>query len=111
MNTDNGNAENAVSGSLTKQFGKLYEEYLPKVSRAWLLVFQQLLSLVFFVAMFFIAFKFIKLAGTQVSTNMRIPKRWVYWIFPPAFGVFIFQTLVGILKGAQEAKTAQEAKS
>jgi len=87
------------------------EEYLPKAPKAWLLVFQQLLSLIFFVAMFFIAFKFIKLAGTQVSTNMRIPKRWVYWIFPPAFGVFIFQTFVGILKGVREAKSVQEAKA
>jgi len=51
------------------------EEYLPKASRAWLLVFQQLFSLVFFVAMFY------------------------------------FQTLVGILKGMREAKTAQEAQS
>lgn len=87
------------------------EEYLPKVPKAWLLVFQQVLSLVFFLAMFLIAFKFIKLAGTQVSTNMRVRKAYVYMIFPIAFGLFVFQTAVGILKGIQEAKALQGAKS
>ena len=68
-------------------------------AKAALLVLQQILSLVFFTAMFFIAFDFIKLAGTQVSTNMRIPKRWVYWIFPPAFGITIFQTALNVITG------------
>ncbi len=73
--------------------------------KAKLLVFQQILTLVFFTAMFFIAFKFIKLAGTQVSTNMRIPKRWVYWIFPPAFALTVFQTVVVILSGLRDIRS------
>ena len=87
------------------------EELLRGKAKARLLVLQQILSFVFFSAMFFIAFEFIRLAGTQVSTNMRIPKAWVYWIFPPAFGVFVFQTFVGILKSAKEAKEIGRAKA
>lgn len=79
-------------------------------AKATLIVFQQILTLAFFVAMFFIAFDFIKLAGTQVSTNMRIPKRWVYWIFPPAFAVTIFQTLLAIITGIQGIGSMKEAK-
>ena len=80
-------------------------------AKAALLVLQQILSLVFFTAMFFIAFDFIKLAGTQVSTNMRIPKRWVYWIFPPAFLITIFQTVLGILTGLAQVKASKGARA
>ncbi len=80
-------------------------------AKAALLVFQQILTLIFFMAMFAIAFRFIELAGTQVSTNMRIPKRWVYWIFPPAFAVAIYQTLVGILSSLEAAKLVKGAKA
>ncbi len=87
------------------------EEMLGGRKKGWLLVMQQFLSLIFFLAMFFIAFKFIQLAGTQVSTNMRIRKAYVYMIFPPAFGIFVFQTFVGILKGIQETKAIPEVHS
>jgi len=87
------------------------EELLGGRKKGWLLVVQQLISLVFFLAMFFIAFKFIKLAGSQVSTNMRIRKAYVYMIFPPAFGVFVFQTFVGILKNIKEIQAMPEARS
>ncbi len=80
------------------------EEILNVKSRNWLLVLQQVISFGFFLAMFFIAFDFIKISGSQVTTNLRIPKAWVYSIFPPAFGIFIFQTLIGIIDGIQEAK-------
>lgn len=80
-------------------------------AKAALLVFQQILTLVFFAAMFAIAFRFIELAGTQVSTNMRIPKRWVYWIFPPAFAVAIYQTIVGILGGLENLKKGKGANA
>lgn len=86
------------------------EEMLGGRKKGWLLVIQQVLSLIFFLAMFFIAFRFIKLAGTQVSTNMRVPKAYVYMILPPAFGIFAFQTLVGILKSVQEVKSIPEAQ-
>lgn len=79
-------------------------------AKAALLVFQQVLTLVFFTAMFFIAFDFIKLAGTQVTTNMRIPKRWVYWIFPPAFGITIFQTALNVITGIRGLGTKEAGK-
>lgn len=81
------------------------EEILPTTPKNWLLVIQQVLSLGFFLAMFFIAFDFIEISGSQVTTNMRIPKRYVYAIFPPAFGVFIFQTAVGIVDAIKEARS------
>ncbi len=60
--------------------------------------------------MFVISFRLIKLAGRQLTTNMPIPKRWVYWIFPPAFGAFVFQTFVGILQGIRDARATREVK-
>lgn len=87
------------------------EETLHGRTKGWLLVIQQVLSLIFFLAMFVIAFRFIRLAGTQVSTNMRVPKAYVYMIFPPAFGIFAFQTLVGIVKSIQEIKSMPEAQA
>ncbi len=80
------------------------EELLRGKSKTRLLLVQQILSLVFFTGMFVIAFDFIRLAGSQVTTNMRIPKAWVYWVFPPAFGAFVYQTFVGILLTAEELK-------
>lgn len=82
----------------------ILEEILRGKNKAWLIVVQQVISLVIFAAMFVISFKLIELAGQQLTTNMRIPKRWVYWIYPPAFGMFVFQTFIGILKSIQEAK-------
>lgn len=80
------------------------EEVLKGKSKDWLLVIQQVISFGFFLAMFFIAFNFIKISGSQVTTNLRIPKAWVYSIFPPAFGIFVFQTFVGIIDAVQEAR-------
>jgi hypothetical protein len=42
---------------------------------------------------------------------MRIPKRWVYWIFPPAFAVAIYQTVVGILGGIVNLRLGKGAKA
>lgn len=86
------------------------EEILQGKNKAWLIVVQQVISLVIFAAMFVISFRLIELAGNQLTTNMRIPKRWVYWIYPPAFGAFVFQTFIGILKSIQEAKAIGEVK-
>jgi len=87
------------------------EESLRGKNRARLIVAQQVISLVIFAAMFVISFRLIELAGDQLTTNMRIPKRWVYWIYPPAFAAFIFQTFVGILQSINEAKTTREVKA
>jgi TRAP-type C4-dicarboxylate transport system permease small subunit len=83
----------------------ILEEFLPKTPRAWLIVIQQVFSLIFFSLMFYFSFDLIKIAGTQLSTNMRIPKAWVYSIFPVAFAVFVFQTFVSIVKSIKEART------
>lgn len=87
------------------------EESLRGKNRAWLIVVQQVISFIIFAAMFVISFRLIKLAGRQLTTNMRIPKRWVYWIFPPAFGAFVFQTFVGILQGIRDARATREVKA
>jgi len=68
----------------------------PKLKK-WLIVFQQLLTATFFGITIFIGFNMMALAGTQVSTNMRIPMAVVYGIFPVAFTILVFQTLVFIL--------------
>jgi len=68
----------------------------PKV-RKWLMIFQQLLTATFFGVAIFIAADMMTLAGTQVSTNMRIPMKIVYGIFPIAFSILVFQVFVFIL--------------
>lgn len=87
------------------------EEILRGKNKARLIVVQQVISLVIFAVMFFISFRLIELAGGQLTTNMRIPKRWVYWIYPPAFGMFVFQTFIGILESIQEARATKEVKA
>jgi len=86
------------------------EEILRGKNKARLIVVQQVISLVIFAVMFFISFRLIELAGGQLTTNMRIPKRWVYWIYPPAFGMFVFQTFIGILESIQGARATKEVK-
>ena len=68
----------------------------PKVKR-WVVIFQQLITAIFFGATMKISFDMIKLAGTQVSTNMRIPMVYVYGMFPVAFSILVFQVIVFIL--------------
>jgi len=87
------------------------EEILRGKNKARLIVVQQVISLVIFAVMFFISFRLIELAGGQLTTNMRIPKRWVYWIYPPAFGMFVFQTFIGILESIQEARATKEVQA
>ncbi|KFO68254.1 hypothetical protein ER57_05275 [Smithella sp. SCADC] len=87
------------------------EEILKGRNKKWLIIVQQLISLVIFTIMFIISFRLIKLAGSQLTTNMRLPKRWVYWIYPPAFSVFVFQTFIGILQGIQDVKMTSEVQA
>ena len=66
-------------------------------ARKWLVILQQLLTAAFFGFAIFIAVDMMNLAGSQVSTNMRIPMKIVYGIFPVAFSILVFQTFVFIM--------------
>ena len=68
----------------------------PKAKK-WLIILQQLLTATFFGFAIFIAADMMTLAGTQVSTNMRIPMKIVYGIFPIAFSILVFQVFVFIM--------------
>lgn len=68
----------------------------PKIKK-WIVILQQLITATFFGIAILIALDMISLAGTQVSTNMRIPMKIVYGIFPVAFSILLFQVLVFIL--------------
>lgn len=68
----------------------------PKVKK-WIIIFQQLITAIFFGVAIIIALDMMSLAGTQVSTNMRIPMKIIYGIFPVAFSILLFQVLVFIL--------------
>ena len=73
------------------------ESVLPKVPKKWLIIFQNVLSIAFYGLAIFFSFQFIQIAGTQVSTNMRVPMRFVYGMFPVAFSILVFQLIVFIL--------------
>lgn len=73
------------------------EAAIPKKYKRPLAILQQTITAVFFAVVIFIAFDMIKLAGSQVSTNLRLPMRMVYGIFPVAFSVLVFQVVVFIL--------------
>jgi TRAP-type C4-dicarboxylate transport system permease small subunit len=73
------------------------EMMIPEAHRKYLYIFQQLLSLTFFGVVVKISLDMISLAGTQVSTNMRVPMAYVYSIFTVAFAISVFQVIVFIL--------------
>ena len=70
------------------------EDALPPKYRKWLIVLQQTLMGIFFGAAIFIGFTMIRIAGTQISTNMRMPMRYVFTIFPIAYSILLFQLVV-----------------
>jgi len=73
------------------------EFFLSKEKRKILIFIQQLISIIFFGMSIFFGFRMMDLAGTQVSTNMRIPMKFVYGIFPVAFSILVFQIIVFLL--------------
>lgn len=73
------------------------QDFAPEKYKKAIIIVQQIITTLFFGAVIFIAFDFIELAGTQVSTNLRWPMRFVYGIFPVAFIILIFNTVVFIL--------------
>lgn len=85
------------------------EEFIPYKYKKWAFLVQQILTLAFFGAVIFIGFNMVELAGTQVSTNMRIPMKYVYSIFPLAFSVLAFQTTVYVLNELLPITKKEEA--
>nr|NLI50685.1 TRAP transporter small permease [Propionibacterium sp.] len=70
--------------------------------RKWVVIGQQLLTAAFFLIATKIAFDVILLTGTQLSTNMRIPMRFVYGMFPVAYTILVFNVVVFILNKIRE---------
>ncbi|MFA5575928.1 MAG: TRAP transporter small permease [Tissierellaceae bacterium] len=75
----------------------ILESLVPKGAKKWVIILQQLITGTFFAIAIKISFDMIKLAGSQVSTNMRIPMAYVYGMFPIAFSILVFQVIVFIL--------------
>lgn len=86
-----------MSGSNSHINISILEDIVPKQTKRWIILIQQLLTVIFFGAAIFIGFNMMDLAGTQLSTNMRIPMKLVYGIFPVAYIILVFQTIVYIL--------------
>lgn len=78
------------------------ETIIPQKYVKWAYLLQQVLTIVFFGTAIFYGFDMMKLAGTQVSTNLRIPMKIIYGIFPTAFSILVFQTFVYILNDVFE---------
>ncbi|MDR1852054.1 MAG: TRAP transporter small permease [Propionibacteriaceae bacterium] len=74
------------------------EASVPEHIKKWVGVGQQLITLVFFIVMVKVSVDYVMAAGTQITPNLRIPKAWVYSIFPVAFVVLVFNVIVWILK-------------
>ncbi len=85
----------------------ILENVVPIKIKKWVIIIQQILTIIFFGAAIFIAFDMIKLAGTQVSTNMRIPMAMVYGVFPIAFIILVFQVIVFILNSVLKKEEKQ----
>ena len=83
------------------------ESVLPKAPKKVLIIIQQIISVVFYVLTIFFSFQFMKIAGTQVSTNMRLPMRMVYGLFLVAFSILVFQLIVFILNSIFKKEDAQ----
>ncbi len=86
-----------LAGSNSHINVSILETLVPKKAKKWVILIQQLLTIIFFGAAIFIGLDMLELAGTQLSTNMRIPMKLVYSIFPISFTILVFQTLVFIL--------------
>ena len=84
----------------------ILETIVPKKVKKWVLIIQHILTTVFFTAAIKISFDMIKLAGTQVSTNMRIPMTYVYGIFTVAFTILVFQAIVLIMNSIMKKEEA-----
>ena len=75
----------------------ILETLLSEKAKRILIVVQQMITATFFGVSIKIGFDMMALAGTQVSTNMRIPMMYVYAIFPIAFTLLVLQVMVYVL--------------
>ena len=82
-----------------------FEMLLPSKARRALKIIQQILSLIFFALVIKIALNMAELAGTQVSTNMRMPMAIIYIIFSIVFSIAVFQVIVQILNETLRKET------
>lgn len=83
----------------------ILESIVPEKARKWVIAGQQLITAIFFAIVIKISLNMIDLAGTQVSTNLRVPMGIVYGIFPIAFSILVFQVIVYILNTIIEKET------
>lgn len=91
-----------ISGNRNHINISVLETIIPQKYVKWAYLLQQLLTIAFFGAAIFYGLDMMKLAGTQVSTNLRIPMKIVYGIFPAAFIIMVFQISVYILNNVFE---------
>ena len=75
----------------------ILESVVPVSYQKWVIIMQQIITAIFFVAAINISFDMIALADTQVSTNLRVPMKFVYGIFPVAYSILVFNVAVFIL--------------
>lgn len=75
----------------------ILELLVPEKHRKWAYIFQQLATIIFFGIAIVIGFNMMKLAGTQVSTNLRIPMKYVYALFPLSYVILVYQSVVYVL--------------
>lgn len=73
------------------------ESVTPEDKLKYLVLVQNLLTITFFGIAIFLGLQFMNLAGTQISTNMRLPMKMVYSIFPISFVVLVFNAIMFIL--------------
>lgn len=63
----------------------------------YLILLQNILTIIFYGVSIVLGLQFMNLAGTQISTNMRIPMKMVYSVFPIAYVVLVFNAIMFIL--------------
>lgn len=73
------------------------ESVTPESKMKYLKLVQNLLTIIFFGISIFLGFQFMNHAGTQISTNMRLPMKMVYGIFPITFIILVFNAIMFIL--------------
>lgn len=76
----------------------------------WVIIGQQIITGAFFLIATKISFDVIMLTGTQLSTNMRVPMRFVYAMFPVAYTILVFNIVVFILNKVREKPVADEVR-
>ena len=73
------------------------ESVVPQDKLKYLLLIQNILTITFFGISIVLGLQFMNLAGTQISTNMRIPMKLVYSIFPISYVILVFNAIMFIL--------------